>query len=277
MKYLWLGLGLLAGCDPTKIPLGQGGDVDARLYADVYTWQCEDRSSDPVTYYDGVYSYQVAMEYAPDALVTRDLPSAGCTSGLDLFPVDAGSGGENIPDAGNPTWANGDVSGTLTNRSDGFYFDDVFGDVDNCTYADELIGDGTSLSGAGSFSGARTPSAGSLDGVDISDFDETTGLTFGQSVDVAWTQKGWDEAWVQLRAESGGALVDSVTCNTNGANTFTVDDDVWALMNSAVEPDVTNLFVTMQNSDTVDTEDGQKIELVTRVIHAAVVRESGAH
>lgn len=277
MKYLVLGLGFLAACDPQKIALGQGGDVDARLYADVYTWKCEDRSGDETQYYDGVYSYQVSLEYAPDSLVSRKLPSAGCTSGLDLFPIDAGSAGEDLPDVGNPTWANGDVSGTLTHRSDGFYYDDVFGAVDNCTYASDLIGDGTSLSGAGVFSGARTPSAGSLDGIEISNFDTETGLTFGQTVDVSWTQKGWDDAWVQIRTESsGGELADSVTCNTGGANSFTVDDQVWSLMNSAVEADVTNLFVTMQNSETVDTEDGQKIDLVTRVVHAAVVRESGA-
>jgi len=273
MKYLALTLPLLVACDPQKIALGQGGDDDARLYADVYTWQCEDRSVDPVEYYDGVYSYRVAMEYAPDSLASRDLPAAGCTAGLDMFPRDAGSGGENIPDAGNPTWTNRDLTGTLSNLSDGFYFDDVYGDVQNCTYAEDLIGDGTSLADAGVFSGARTPKAGSLDNIEISNFDESTGLTFGQSVDVSWTQKGWEDAWVQIRAESGGELSDSVTCNTGGANTFTVDDDVWALMNSAIEPDVTNLYITMQNTDTVDTSDGQKIELVTRVVHAAVVRD----
>jgi hypothetical protein len=262
----------ISGCDQQKIALGQGGDDDARLYADVYTWQCEERSETSTDYYNGVYSYQVSLEYAPDGLVRRDLPAAGCTSGLDMFPVSAGSGAVNLPDAGNPTWTNGDLAGTLTQESDGFYFDDVYGKVQNCSYAEDLIGDGTALSDAGSFSGAQSPEAGTLDDVSISNYDETTGLVYGAEVDVGWTQKGWDDSWVQIRAESGGELVDSVTCNTSSTNTFTVDDGVWSLMNSAVEPDVTNLFVTVQNSEITTTADGQRIELVTRVIHAAVVR-----
>lgn len=272
MKKLFPLLVLATACDPQKIALGQGGDNDARLYADVYTWQCEERSGDEVSYYDGVYSYEVALEYAPDDLVTRKLPSAGCTAGLDLFPDSAGSGGTVIPDAGNPLWANGDASGTLQMQSDGFYYDDVYGSVENCTYAEDLIGDGTALSDAGALSGARTPKAGKLDGVEISNVDDTTGLTFGETVDVSWTSSGWDDAWVQVRAESAGELVDSVTCNTGGASAYTVDDDVWSLLNTAIEPDVTNLFVTVQNSDTLTTEDGQKIEVVTRVVHAAVIR-----
>lgn len=272
MKKLFPLFALLAACDPQKIALGQGGDNDARLYADVYTWQCEDRYDGGVTYYDGVYSYEVSLEYAPDDLVTRKLPDAGCTAGLDLFPDSAGSSGTNIPDAGNPVWSNGDASGTLQQRSTGFYYDDVYGSVENCAYAEDLIGDGTALSDAGVLSGARTPKAGKLDEVVISNVDDTTGLTFGETVDVSWTMSGWDEAWVQLRAETAGDLVDSVTCNTGGASTYTVDDDVWTLMNTAIEPDVTNLFVTVQNSDTLTTSDGQKIEVVTRVVHAAVVR-----
>lgn len=272
MKKLFPVLALMVACDPQKIALGQGGDDDARLYADVYTWQCEERSGDEISYYDGVYSYEVSLEYAPDSLVTRKLPTAGCTAGLDLFPDSAGSSGADIPDAGSPLWSNGDASGTLARETAGFYYDDVYGAVENCTYAEDLIGDGTALSDAGAFSGARTPQAGKLDDVSISNVDDSTGLTFGETVDVSWTSSGWDDAWIQVRAESGGELVDSVTCNTGGAASYTVDDDVWSLLNTAIEPDVTNLFVTVQNSDTLTTEDGQKIEVVTRVVHAAVVR-----
>jgi hypothetical protein len=272
MVRIALALTLLVGCDQQKIALGQGGDDDARLFADVYTWQCEERSGEDVVYYNGVNSYQVSLEYAPDDLVKRDLPAAGCSTDLDMFPADAGSGGVNIPDAGNPSWANGDLDGTLSQLSDGFYFDDVYGQVENCSYAEDLIGEGTVLAEAGSFSGARSPAAGSLDDVEISNFDSTTGLTFGAEVEVGWSQKGWDDSWIQIRAESDGELVDSVTCNTGGSNIFAVDDGVWSLMNTAIEPDVTNLYVAVQNSEITTTADGQRIELVTRVIHAAVVR-----
>ncbi len=272
MKVAVLALAFLGGCEPQKIALGQGGANDARLFADVYTWQCEERSDTDTFYYDGVFSYQVSLEYSPDDLTQRDLPASGCTSGLDMFPSDAGGGGTNIPDAGSPVWSNGDVSGTLANGTTGFYFDDVFGDVQNCAYAEDLIGEGTKLSDAGSFSGATTPVAGTLDDVQISNYDENSGLVFGAPVDVSWTMKGWDDAWVQIRAETMGELTDSVTCNTGGANSYSVDEGVWSLMNSAVEADVTNLFVTVQNADTVTTSDGQRIEVVTRVVHAAVVR-----
>lgn len=271
MKNLTPMLLVLGACDPYKIALGQGGDDDARLYADVYTWQCEERTETDTTYYDGVFSYEVSLEYAPDDLTTRKLPVTGCSAGLDMFPKDAGSGGTDIPDADSPSWANGDSSGALQQKSDGFYYDDVFGSVENCAYAEELIGEGTDLTAAGVFSGARTPKAGTLDAVKISNYDEATGLVFGQSVDVTWTSEGWQDAWVQIRAESGGELVDSVTCNTGGASAYAVDEDVWGLMNTAIDPDVTNLYVTVQNADTLETEDGQKIEVVTRVIHAAVV------
>ena len=258
-------------CEVEKIPLGQGGDDDARLYADVYTWQCEQRYEDGgIDYYEGVSSYEIAFEYAPDALATRSLPVSGCTKGLDLFPASAGIEGTDIPDASAPVWENGNYTGVLERKSDGFYFGDAYGNVESCYYADELIGEGTGISDAGVFSGAKTPPSGSLADVEISGVDATTGIAFGAEITASWAMSGWDQAWVQVRRESMGELVESVTCAVDGS-TYTVDDDVWSLMTSVVEADVTNLYITVQNEKTVVSEDGQRLNAATRFVHAAVV------
>lgn len=272
MKRLSLLTVLAIACESEKISLGQGGDDDARLIADVYTWECEDFDADGnAFYYEGVSSYEISFEYAPDALATRALPVSGCTKGLDLFPADAGTGGTDVPDVSAPIWENGNYTGVLDRQSDGFYFGDATGNAELCSYADELIGEGTGISDAGVFSGARTPAAGSLAGVTISGLDPVKGITAGSEVNASWVDSGWDAAWVQVRSESMGELVESVTCAVEGSE-FTVDDDVWSLMTSAVEPDVTNLYIAVQNEKTVESEDGQRLQAATRFVHAAVVR-----
>jgi len=276
MRRLLLLVPVLAACETEKIELGQGGDDDARLFADAYTWACEDRTDPDNPYiYEGVYSYEVSLEYAPDSLVSRALPSSGCTKGLDLFPASAGAGGQNIPETGDPTWSNlnssGDYGfGELENQSPGFYFDDAFGNVDNCLFADEYIGEGTSITGAGVFSGARSPEAGQLADVEIGGYDEAVGIVFGDTLEASWTPVGWDTGWVQIRREYSGELVESVTCAAPG-NGYTVDDDVWSLMNEYIEADVTDLYIVVQNEKTVETEDGQKLHAYTRVVTAASV------
>ncbi len=269
MRRLSLFCLLAVACDPEKIELGQGGDDDARLYADVYTWQCEDNyDPDNPEYYEGAYSYNVSLEYAPDALTSRELPSSGCTKGLDLFPTSAGKDGQNIPESGDPTWTNGDLTGELENRSPGFYYDDAYGNVENCAYAEDVIGDGTALSGAGAFSGARSPEAGQLASISISSGGET--IAFGDVIEASWKQAGWDTSWVQIRREYAGELVESVTCAASGSS-YTVDDDVWSLMNEYIDADVTDLYIVLQNEKTVEAEDGQKLHAYTRVVSSASV------
>jgi hypothetical protein len=273
MKGLSFLVVFAVACEQEKIALGQGGDDDARMYADVYTWQCEERgdgSGEP-TYYEGVSSYEISFEYAPDALTTRTLPVSGCTKGLDLFPDDAGLNGEDIPESGEPVWENGSYTGVMEHKADGFYFGDAYGNVESCYYADELIGEGTAVSDAGVFSGARTPPSGSIADVAISGVDPVTGIQYGSEVTASWTMSGWDQAWVQVRRESMGELIESVTCAVEGSS-FTVDDDVWGLMTSVVEADVTDLYITVQNEKTVEAEDGQRLHAATRFIHAAVVQ-----
>jgi hypothetical protein len=263
-------LGLVA-CGPEKIGLGGGDPPDARLYADVYTWECEDSTT--LDLYEGVFAYEISMEYAPDGLADRDLPSSGCTRGLDMFPADAGSGGTDLPDTDRPTWSTGDLEGALSHKATGFYKDDVFDNQSSCTAAEDLLADGTTLGDAGVFSGASAPVPGAVGEVTIDgEVDEETGIPFGAQITASWDASGWDRAWVQVRREKDGALVDSVTCATDGES-FTLDDDAWSLLNEALQVDLTNLYVAFEVEGGSTTTDGQQILTYTRAMHVAVVQD----
>lgn len=262
---------LATACADKSIGLGGGSAPDARMYADVYTWECDEDGSG-ADLYEGVFSYLVSLEYAPDALVDRDLPSSGCTKGIDLFPSDAGAGAHDLD--GSPEYENESIAGGLTHQGTGFYHDDVLGNQHACTPAEDLLGSGTSLLNADMFTSASTPAPDTFEDVTFStEIDEVSGVAFDSVVDVEWVAGDWTDSFIQVRRESGGALVESVTCNTTGGSTYTIGPEVWDLFSGAVEVDVTNLYVGVQNSKSSDAEDGQKITTVTRALHVAVVQD----
>lgn len=51
-----------------------------------------------------------------------------------------------------------------------------------------------------------------------------------------------------------------------------IDGGVWSLMTSAVEADRINLYTVVQNTDSATGDGGEALEVITRVVHAAVVR-----
>lgn len=274
---------VMLGCETSMVGLGGGEDDDARFVADVYTWYCEacvewtgegdEATCTEFDTHEGVYSYDLRFEYAPDALTRRRAPDAGCSAGIDMFPRDAGSGGHAIPGVDAIGWENGGESGSLPEISTGMYYDDVYDDVASCASAGDLLGEGTQLTDAGAFSGARAPKPGSLANVTIPGEDRTGGVEHGAEVTVTWDAEGWDESWIQLRRETfQGELQESVTCATGGEDSYAIGSDAWELFSSAVEPEVTNLYVVVQNRESVTTEDGQSLEAITRAVHAAVVR-----
>lgn len=259
--------GACAACGDASVKLGQGEPADARFVADLYTWECNTGKA-----YEGVFAYDVTLEYAPDALADRNLPESGCTAEAELFPVDAGSAGRDLPDATQPRWSNGELAGDIPRRAPGFYKQSVFAEQRTCQDAQELLGEGTLLSEAGDLSGALTPAPGEYAGVTLSgDFDDTTGIPFGATLQVEWEATHWDASWIQVRRELGGSVVQSVTCNTEGASAFTVDEAVWSLLSDAIEVDVTNLYVGVENRDEMETPDGERVEVTTRAMHVAVV------
>lgn len=260
-------LGVLAACGDSSVKLGQGVPADARFVADLYTWECNTGES-----YEGVFAYDVSLEYAPDALADRKLPESGCTAEAELFPEDAGAGGLDLPDATQPRWSNGELAGDIPRRAAGFYKQSVFAEQRTCQDAQDLLGEGTMLADAGDLSGALTPAPGEYDGVTLSgDFDDATGIPFGATLQVEWEATHWDASWIQVRRELGGSVVQAVTCNTEGASAFTVDETVWSLLSDAIDVDVTNLYVGVENRDEMETPDGELVEVTTRAMHVAVV------
>lgn len=258
----------LLGCKG-NVDLGQGAEADARLTADVYTWECGDSSTGEI--YEGAFSWNISLEYAPDGLQDRQLPS-GCVAGLSMFPFDAGASGTDIPGLSDePDWEAGTRSGELLREGAGFYYDEVFTNVHTCEPADELLGGGLELLEAGPFSGAIAPEAGTIADVSVDAGDDDL-IDFGETVEVSWDADEWDEVWIQVRQERDGEAWGTVTCNAGSGDSFTVGDDVWELLNSQLDTPYINLYVGFQNSETQEMDDGQKIEVVTRGMHVFVVQ-----
>lgn len=264
---------LLLGCQDKSIGLGAGSPADARFIADLYTWECasSDTGGSVDDEWEGVFAYNLSLEYAPDDLVARSIPSSGCSAGIDLFAANAGAGGVNL--SSSPSWENAEMSGTLPRRSDGYYEESVFDNQSSCQRTDDLLGEGTLLNDAGPFSGVRTPAPGTYTDVTLSTtVDDSVGIPYGSDITVEWETADWTDSWVQIRREdASGSLVESVTCNTTGDDSFLVDDAVWGLFNSAMSTPVTNMYVGVQSTKTTAGTDGQKIETLTRAMHVAVV------
>ncbi len=265
-----------AGCNTGKITLGSGPEPDARLVADVFTWKCADFDSagNIETEWLGVLAFEVALSYAPDALEADTFPAAGdCATDVVLFPSDAGDFGESIPDIDDePDWTGATRSGELADQGHGFYVDEVTEDYLGCSLAEEVLSEGVTLSDAGDLDGASTPAAGTLTDVDF-DPDTSTGLEFGDEVEIEWDVSGWDTTWVQIRQERDDEAWFTVTCNTTGEESYVVDDEVWDLLNAEFNSDVINLYVGFQNEDESVTDADQKVYAYSRAIHVAVVQE----
>lgn len=261
------------GCKDKSIGLGRGEAVDARLYADVYTWTCsqEDTGGGPSEVWEGVYAYNISFEYAPDGLVDRSLPESGCSPSLDIFPLDAGASGYDLE--ATPSWYNSDdYEGVMQHENTGFYSSNVFSNAHSCAYPDDVLAAGTQVLDAGVFSGASTPSPGTLASV-VDGVEGNEGINFGDEVAVTWDASGWDESWVQVRREKNGALVQGLTCRTTGDSAFTIDTSVWSQMSDAMEVDLTNIYVGFGKRGGTVTSDGQEIQTWTREMHTAVVQD----
>lgn len=265
---------VLTGCDGNKIDLGAGPERDGRLIADVFTWYCNltDDQGEIIEEWEGAFGYNVTLQHAPDALPDLSLPESGCEAGVDLFPADAGGGGADLDTQ--PGWSNSaDLSGTITAQGNGFYREEVFANRRTCGYTDDILGDGTELTDAGDFSGAKTPAPGTFSGVTLSgaEVNPQTGIPFGAQMLVEWDATGWDQSFVQIRREQGGVAVETATCNGGTSGEFEVGDNVWGLLHDVVEVDVTNIYVGVQSTGTVTTPDGLEMELTTRMMHIAIV------
>lgn len=267
---------LLTACSGKNVGLGAGEAADARLTADLYTWPCQDTDTGGgvLSSWEGAFSYNLTLEYAPDALADRGFPASGCSLTADMFPTNAGAGAVNLSGVDEPGWSNGSLEGTMPHVSTGFYYKPVFANQRSCQEADDLLGEGTLLASAGALTGAQTPAPGAYEGVTVTgEVDANTGLAFGSTIEVSWEASHWSGSWIQVRREKGGEAVQTVTCNTTGSDGFTVDDAVWSMFSSALEVDVTNLYVAVENTGTTTLSDGQIVETSTRAMHVAVIQD----
>lgn len=264
---------LLAGACKGSLDLGAGPAADARLIADIYTWPCLSGSEGPEV--QGVFSFDVSLEYAPDGLQGLTLPEPGqCSAELSMFPFDAGNGGADIPGVTrDPGWTNGDQQGNLERLAPGFYYDAALDNQHTCQAPEDMFGDGVVIERASVFTGATTPAAGIIGDVITDDSTGDGTLNYGEGASVEWEDGEWDQTWVQVRQERDGEAWGYVTCNTTGMTSFEIGDNVWSLMDGDLPVETINLYVGFTNSAELTMKDGQKITAVTRGIHVLVVQD----
>jgi hypothetical protein len=262
---------LATGCGRGKTSLGSGPGDDGRLISTVYTWECLNPNDGAL--YQGVYGQEISLEFAPDDVQALDLPAAGdCEAGLDLFPADAGAGGVDIPGIEDePRWTTDASSGELDPLGGGYYYDSVLENVHSCQEVGQLLKGGSVLSDAGVLDDIATPEPESMPSVTL-DGDYESGIPWGTDLEASWdADHEWDDVWVQVRRERDGEAWESVTCNATGGSSFDIDGAIWSMMTESLSVDTNNLYVGFNRSTTRETDDGLKIEAVTRAIAVASV------
>jgi len=277
LAVLALSIGCAAGKSDETDDVGSGGSiggsvVDARLIADVYTWNCYDPNTDDN--YQGAFGQVTTLENAPDGITALDLPAPGnCEANLDMFPEGAGPNGVDIPGlSADPTWESDVDDGKLTKLGTGFYYDDVYPDVRTCYSTDEIMAGGVRLVDAGHLSGIGTPDPAAAPAIDIEGVEDSESLQFGDEATLTWGSHLWDEVFVQVRRVKEGEAWETVTCNATGLDSFDLDNGVWDLMDESLDVQQNNLYVGFQTLDR-DMVDGQEVQVATRAIAVSVVQE----
>jgi hypothetical protein len=263
---------LASACNRGKTALGGGTAKDARLISSVYTWECVNNNDGAL--YQGAFSQDVRLEFAPDALRSFEMPAEGdCATGLDLIPTDAGDGGQALPELEDePRWTTDIASGELSDLGAGFYYDSVLENVHSCQEVNQILDGGTTLSEAGLLDGVATPEPAAMPEVALSG-DYESGIPWGTELEATWdAEHAWDSVWVQVRRERDGEAWESVTCNATGLDAFTIGDAVWAEMTESLTVDANNLYVGFERTKTRETADGLKVDAITRAMAVTVVQ-----
>ena len=262
---------LAMGCGgDEELSVGQGGGLDARLSADVYTWDCASTSLN----WMGVLGFDVAFEFVPNELDSRDLPPVGsCSYGIHMFATDALQAGQDIPGySGNPTWSTVNQGGEMLKIIDGLWLDDVFKIELSCEDIPSIVTSGIELVEGGVFSSITTPEAGDITSI-TSGGSYLNGIPYGEVLDLEWEATGWDESFIQVRRERNNVAYEVVTCNTSGLSGFAVNEQIWQMFNEDEISDTNLLYVGFQNTDVFTTEYDQTIEVASRALHVVGIQE----
>lgn len=292
--HVWMTMGLLlAACNGDKGDddddgvVGGTTDNDARLISDVYVWECVDIATkkeiakgESDVYFLGVFSQVVSLEYAPNALLSMELPGpGGCSSGVDMFPISAGSGGSSLPALdGYPEWSTAEDRGILLEESTGFWVDNVRDNVHSCDSVDTVLSGGTQLTNAGSLTGITTPEPVDVpmvdfDGMSFNKETEVYSFDWGDEVTASWDDHEWDEVWVQIRREREGEAWEAVNCNVTGESAFTIDSTIWDLMDPDLQVERNNIYVAFQRTGEELTQDGILVKTATRAMAVGVIQD----
>jgi hypothetical protein len=279
--WLLCSLILFMGCSAGKSDDTEDGEaggniggsvVDARLIADVYTWNCYDPNTEES--YQGAFGQVTTLENAPGGITALDLPAPGsCEANLDMFPDGAGPNGIDI--AGleiEPTWESDVDDGKLTKLGTGFYYDDVYPDVRTCYSTDEIMAGGVRLVDAGELSGIGTPDPAAAPAIEIEGVTDSDSIQFGDDASLSWGSHLWDEVWVQVRRVKEDEAWETVTCNATGLDTFDLDSSVWEMMDESLDVQQNNLYVGFQTLDRAIVG-GDEVQVATRAIAVSVVQE----
>ena len=242
-----------------------GGSPDARVVGTAFTGTCDWNGDEWL----GVRRLGISLEYAPRGLEDRSLPSRGnCSLDVALFADESRfDGGEDLPKLeGSPRWTATEREGSLTRTTEGLYTGSS-STQGGCAEIDEVFGDGLRLDSAGALDGVGTPSPGTPGLVRVDgelDHDWSGVVQYGNPMDLSWTATGWDESFVQIRAISSGSVMQTLTCNTTGADGFLIDNDIWDELGTT--SGTAEVYVGFQNvSET--RQGGDKVETITRLAH----------
>jgi hypothetical protein len=136
----------------------------------------------------------------------------------------------------------------------------------SCNGASEVAS--VSVEGADLLEGAITPRPASDGSVEFGP-EAADGIGFGEVVTVEFDASGWDESWVELRREKQGEVWESVTCNTTGLSSFTIDDTHWSRLSTDLTGTFEDVVVAFQLADEIDLDSGQRAEVLTRALSRA--------
>lgn len=245
-----------------------GGSVDSRVTLDVFTGTC-DWSGDE---WMGVERVAMSVEHAPGQLMDRalDLPWGGCSLTPSLLLDDGPlQGGRALKDVGErPSWSSGTFAGTLTKIEDGYWLGGTT-PSGTCGSIDDVLDGGFQLQQLGPLNEVVSPMTGSTTGVITmngeTEHDWDGELNVGTEATVGWSVSGWERSFVQIRSYVGRNPSATLTCDTSGESSFTIDSDIWDELGATGDQSIE--LVVGFTSQLENKSGGMNTQSAIRILH----------